>query len=97
MTERIHPVTIEGHDLTALAHQVGRLRYDALMTFMTALTEELRSQADADRDRGRETLAHLLDSASHEIDKGAERIGRAFRVCEKHMQEELTKVPSLID
>ena len=96
MTERIHPTQVEGHDLVALATEVGRLRYDALALFLQALTNELERQSEADNARNRVVLAGMLDRAATVLDLARHEIVRAFKLSAPHMREELGQNPSLL-
>ncbi len=77
----IHKTEIEGHNLQALAHEIGNLRYDALQEFLLHLSLKIKNDAVKDRNRGRIKLAHQLDEASESIQKSAENIDKAWIIC----------------
>ncbi|MEN9612473.1 MAG: hypothetical protein RLZZ628_3287 [Bacteroidota bacterium] len=78
----IHKTTIEGHPLQALADEIGDLRYDALNEFLLHLSLKIKNDALKDRNRGRIKLATQLEEAAEKIAQSAEKIDKAWIICE---------------
>lgn len=83
-----HPTTIEGKDLQELAKELGNLRYDVLMGFLTALAADLQRQSEGDRQRGRLKLATALHDAAEDLYGVASDLDWAWSISEPYMREE---------
>lgn len=97
MSERIHPVTIaEGSSPEDLAVEIGRMRYDALRTFLGALAQNFEAEAAADEKRGRRKLAQSLrNAATHARDTQAQ-VEEAWRISKPFMADELALNPEIL-
>jgi len=83
----IHKTTIETYpgDLKTLAVELGDLRYDALATFLQALSDKLREDGKKDADRKRKKLATHLQNTADLLNDSAEEIQSAWGICEPYM------------
>ena len=83
----IHREEVERYPgtLSELAGDVGNLRYDALATFLVALSAKLESDGIADKDRDRPKLASALAKSAEAIKGAAIEIERAWSICAPHM------------
>lgn len=70
--------------LAQLAGEVGDLRYDALASFLQALSAKLKSDGEADAGRGRRELA-ALHAASVSVSSAAADIEHAWSICAPRM------------
>ena len=71
--------------LAELATELGDLRYDALVIFLTELAAKLEADSLKDAARGRQKLAAKLLAASGEVSDAAEHIAKAWSICAPHM------------
>jgi hypothetical protein len=71
--------------LAELVEELGDLRYDALASFLAALSEKVGRDAEQDAARGRKRLAAELRAASASPSQAAGAIERAWVICEPHM------------
>ncbi|MEI7620725.1 MAG: hypothetical protein WCJ57_04125, partial [Candidatus Falkowbacteria bacterium] len=57
-----HPSEVAGYDgsLDQLAQAIGNMTYDQVALFLNLLSQDIKRQADADSDRGREKLSKAL-------------------------------------
>ena len=97
--EREHAVHIPGYsgNLSELATEVGRMRYDAVAHFLKALAAELDRQSADDTARGRRQLASRLQSVSSSVAASAADMRQIWLICKKHIPHELAKHPDLED
>lgn len=95
--DREHAVGVAGYggDLADLATEVGRMRYDAVAAFLKALSAEMAHQAQADKARGRLRLACHLDQISGEVAAASLSMREIWRLCAKHIPDELAKIPEI--
>lgn len=71
--------------LAELATELGDLRYDALVAFLTALAAKLEADSLKDAARGRQKLAAQLQAAAVGVSSAAEHIAKAWQICAPHM------------
>lgn len=83
-----HQTQINGFEsLEVLAEQIGNLRYDALIEFMTGLEKKLMRDSLADNERGRPMLSMHLHRARYSIGEARVEMERAWKICEPYMRE----------
>ncbi len=70
--------------LTELAGDIGDLRYDALVEFLTLLSAKLALDAEKDAARGRARLAAALQNGAAELSAAAQ-IESAWRIAKPFM------------
>ena len=73
--------------MSKMAEDLGNLRYDALATFLDALSVKLTSDGDKDATRGREQLAMALKTASQAIHGAAGWIDVAWKISKPYMEK----------
>ncbi len=78
-----------GKDWTTLAEALGDLRYDALSEFLTALSQKIAKDADADTGSERHQLAQELYSSAAKLEAAAGATEKAWEICEPFMNESL--------
>lgn len=85
-----HPDCISRYpgSLDDLATEVGDLRYDALATFLHALSAKLASDGDKDGARGRARLAASLHRASVLVADAARETETTWKICAPHMRDD---------
>lgn len=85
-----HPDRIARYpgSLADLAIEVGDLRYDALATFLDALSAKLASDGDKDGARGRAKLAASLARASSHVATAARETETTWQICAPHMRDD---------
>jgi len=85
-----HPDRIARYpgSLTDLATEVGDLRYDALATFLHALSANLATDGEKDGARGRASLAASLQRASALVADAARETETTWNTCAPHMRDD---------
>lgn len=85
-----HPTTLDAYEcsLTDLAQELGDLRYDALQTFLLALSQKIKSDGEKDTARGRKQLGAALQQTADALADAAEHTGKAWRICMPYMEND---------
>ena len=85
-----HPDRIARYQgsLTDLATEVGDLRYDALATFLDALSAKLASDGGKDAARGRAKLAASLARTSSHLAEAARETETTWQICTPYMRDD---------
>ena len=99
--ERLHKtrLDVDAHTLSLdeLGREIGRLRYDALCVVLRGLRDEIRRQEKADRKRARVQLATCLQTLGDALGSACVRVEKTWKVCRRHMKEDLRHTPDLIE
>lgn len=95
--EREHAVTVDGYDgdLTQLAREIGRMRYDALGCFLQALADEMAQQAVVDHRRSRVQLALRLEGLTRDLLAAGLTARDIWRLCRRHAAAEIARTPEI--
>ena len=83
-----HPRDVKGFNgnLEELAQNIGNMQYDCTANFICALADDIRKQANADKNRGRLKLASRLYETSQELYKSSEAMQKVWKICERYMR-----------
>lgn len=86
----IHPTTVARYpvSLEDLAKDVAQMRYDAVADFFGYLAKEVKKQAEADKEKGREQLRVKLENSAHFLNELVEEISAAWKICKPYMKDE---------
>jgi len=87
-TQKIKSIDISNKEL---ANEIGDLYYDSLSNFLKELSIKLKSDANADYNRGRKKLAKSLYEASNYINLASKEIDTAWDICKPYVDEFLAK------
>lgn len=91
MEEVEHPQDVIGYNgsLSELAKAIGRMRYDKVAEFIQELSDDIKSQADADLNiRGRKKLSQKLFEAAQFLDETLKAVNGAWKICKPYMKED---------
>ena len=82
-----HPKNVEGFEgsLEELAKSIGNMTYDETSLFLLKFADDIRRQADKDRERGRTKLASKLYETANQLYKAREEMNEAWKICEPYM------------
>lgn len=82
-----HTTHVKGFDGSnaELAEKIGDLYYDSLSDFLSALSEKIRADGDADLGRGRKKLAKELYACAEKLDAASTNIATAWDICSPHV------------
>jgi len=86
-----HPKNVAGYNgsLQELAHATGRMRYDKVAEFIQELSDDIKSQADADLNiRGRKKLSQKLFEAAQFLDETLKAVNGAWKICKPYIKED---------
>lgn len=88
-----HTQNIKSIDISneTLAEEIGDLYYDSLAEFLTALSEKLALDGDADEARGRKCLASHLHEAAKHIAEASVHMDGAWEICKAPTMQWLSK------
>ena len=91
MTEKKHPTVVTGYhgSIEQLAKEVCDMRYDKLAEFFQACSLDLKNQAVADANRGRNQLSQKLFRASQTCTELTFQTTAIFELCKPYMADEL--------
>lgn len=83
-----HQGFIEGFDvsLEEAARRAGNMKYDSLAEYIGYLADDLKRQADADREKGRVTLAEGLYDVVRTLRVSQEKMEGVWKICEPFMK-----------
>jgi len=70
-----------GFELDELAQRTGDLYYDNLAHFLDALSQKIKSDATADKQRGRKKLAHSLFKSAISLQESSKELNTAWQNC----------------
>ena len=71
--------------LEELVEDIGNLQYDSLAEFLILLAEKLKIDSKKDKERGRNKLSNLLDSASLNILASSQDIEDSWVICKPYL------------
>jgi regulator of RNase E activity RraB len=93
----MHPVSIEGFDtLEEAATEIGKLRYDALRTFLEYLTEEMEKQRTNDALSGKTILSDNTVGLIDALEDAKYAADRLFQISKKFMKKDLDDVEEVV-
>ncbi len=85
-----HPIKIPYYkSLEKLADNIGNLRYDLLVKFLTYLAEKIYQDALKDKSRGRPKLSQTLNNSAKYLRLSRDELKRAWRISKPYMKKEL--------
>jgi len=86
-----HPTEVEGYkdELQLLCQCIHAMRYDRVEEFYRCCAVELYNQATADRLKGRELLADLLEKSARLSEQQQRMFALIFERCKPYMSEEI--------
>lgn len=92
MKDRIHKTEIEDFNggLEELAIQIGRLRYDKVVEFLSFLILEFKRQSDKDLQRGRVKLSNQLKDLCKPLTTAQIQMRGIWFFCKPYMKDELS-------
>ena len=92
-----HPITPpHAHTLEKLGEEVAKLRYDALLVFLQAMTKELARQQHADERKGRISMSVLGQELIGHLYEVIRTTNRMLKVSFRHMEVEFLNEPLLV-
>jgi hypothetical protein len=83
-TQRVKGIDI---DNTELAGRIGDLYYDNLADFLSALSDKIQTDGDADFARGRKKLAQSLYGCAKHIELATREIENAWDICRSQVEQ----------
>lgn len=83
-TQKVKGIAIENKEL---AERIGDLYYDSLSEFLTMLAEKIYKDSEADKNRGREQLAHELQECANHLSEASKNIANAWDICAPFVAE----------
>lgn len=69
-----------------LTTEIGDLYYDSLAELLDLLSDKIKNDGDADKQRGRVKLAHELHSCSDHLLEASKHIDKAWKICKPFMK-----------
>ncbi|MFH1064521.1 MAG: hypothetical protein V1729_05550 [Candidatus Woesearchaeota archaeon] len=88
-----HQNYAKGYDgtLQELAQSIGNMRYDSVAEFIQYLSEDLKRQAEGDRNRGRPKLASKLEMTAEQLSQAKQKMDEIWTLCKPYMMDKTKK------